>query len=161
MIDQQQQIDHAEHAAVAADQERERASEQAHEQVRADLLDALGRLADEQQQKARRLLDATSATIEARGVFGPAHLRYLHRAAEVAHLAGRASRTVERFGGYALGAQVEALLLAHTGAASRRDAGDAAAAYEVALYAAREVRKVAAKMLAGTPEAAGLPGSSL
>jgi hypothetical protein len=162
MIDQQQQIDHDEHAAVLAEQEAERASELAHEQVVADLANALGHLAEEQQRKALRLVEeGTLPTIRARGILGSSHLRYIHRASEVAHLAGRAALTVERCRTYALGAQVEALLVAHMDAASRVTSGDAAGAYEVAVYAAREVRKVAAKALAGTAEAAGLPGSSL
>lgn len=162
MIDQQQQIDHEEHAAVLAEQEAENASELEHERVRAALIEALDALAEQQQRQALRLVEeGTLPTIRARGVLGSSHLRYVHRASETAHLAARASLTVDRFGGYALGAQVEALLLAHTGSASQVTSGDARAAYEVALFAARQVRDAARKALAGTREASGLPGTTL
>lgn len=152
----------AEHDAVDAEQRAEREAEAAHEQVRESLIEALRDLAEQQQAQALRLVtEGTLPTIRARGVLGSSHLRYVHRASEVAHLAGRAALTIERFGGYALGAQVEALLLAHTGSASQQTAGDARAAYEVALYAARQVRDAARKALAGTREAAGLSGTNL
>lgn len=147
----------AEHDAVDAEQAAEREAEAAHEAVRDALVGGLRDLSDTEQTRALRLVEeGTLPTIRARGTLGPAHLLYVARAVEVAHLAARIALTIERFGGYALGAQVEALLLAHTRSASGRTAPGSDAAYEVAVFAARQVRQHAAGFLVGTREHAGL-----
>jgi hypothetical protein len=135
--------DHAEERANLADMRREAESEAAHERLVERVVAALRNLADEQQQQAQRGQSVIAEAIAGHSTIRPTSLLYVQRAAEVAHLAARAALTVDRYTGYHLDAQVEHLLLAHTrlAAESRVDA------YEVAVYAAGQVRDAARAVL--------------
>lgn len=110
MTDHEQQIDHDEHAAVTAEQAAERASELAHEQRQADLVARLRTLADDQQRQALTRLATLTAGAETRAHIPGDLWQHARRHAVTARLAGRAALTVERYQGYDLRGQVEALV---------------------------------------------------
>lgn len=141
MIDQQQQIDHDEHAAVTAEAEAEAAAELAHEQLVATLAAELYALSADRAAQARKSLAAAIEGVEHR-LMPTHHYLWAEQAQVAAHVAARCAVTVESYRGYRPGEQIEALL-----AALIRQAGGGREGAHVA-NAATRVRRVLAQVTA-------------
>jgi hypothetical protein len=107
--------DYAEERANRADMRREAEQEAAHEQLRADLANVLGYLADQQQQQATRRLATIAAGVAVRAHVGDDLWSHARRQTTVAHLAGRVAAAIEQAPGYDLRGAVDAVLSVEVG----------------------------------------------
>lgn len=110
MIDQDQQRDHAEEAAVAAEQLAERASEEAFEATQQRAAAALSKLAADSRLRAYAFARQLNDQIERMALPEASHLLMMKRAMTVAHMAQLGAASIAAYLSYDLRACLDAAL---------------------------------------------------